>query len=55
MTIAGCAVVHVDDVLGERPIVTQASIAVADDYDEATLHERIKMTGRALKSRSAGR
>jgi phosphoribosylglycinamide formyltransferase-1 len=35
--------------------VAQAAVPVADDDDEATLHERIKVTERALLVGTVGR
>ncbi|HJY97248.1 MAG TPA: phosphoribosylglycinamide formyltransferase, partial [Streptosporangiaceae bacterium] len=37
------------------PIVAQAPVPVADDDDEVTLHERIKVTERALLVGTVGR
>jgi phosphoribosylglycinamide formyltransferase-1 len=53
--IAGCTVFIVDDGVDEGPIVAQASVPVADDDDEATLHERIKVAERALLVDTVGR
>jgi phosphoribosylglycinamide formyltransferase-1 len=46
--ITGCTVLLVDDGVDAGPIVAQASVPVADDDDEVTLHERIKVAERAL-------
>ena len=46
--VAGCTVLLVDDGVDAGPIVAQACVPVADDDDEATLHERIKVAERAL-------
>jgi phosphoribosylglycinamide formyltransferase-1 len=37
------------------PILAQACVPVADDDDEATLHERIKLAERALLTGTVGR
>ena len=46
--VAGCTVLLVDDGVDAGPIVAQRCVPVADDDDEATLHERIKVAERAL-------
>ena len=46
--VTGCTVFIVDEGVDAGPIVAQASVPVADDDDEATLHERIKVAERAL-------
>ena len=46
--ITGCTVFIVDEGVDAGPIVAQASVPVADDDDEATLHERIKVQEREL-------
>ncbi len=53
--VTGCTVLMVDDGVDAGPIVAQASVPVADDDDEATLHERIKVTERALLVGTVGR
>ena len=53
--VAGCTVLLVDDGVDAGPIVAQASVPVADDDDEATLHERIKVAERALLVGTVGR
>jgi phosphoribosylglycinamide formyltransferase-1 len=53
--VTGCTVLVVDDGVDEGPIVAQASVPVGDDDDEATLHERIKVTERALLVAAVGR
>jgi phosphoribosylglycinamide formyltransferase-1 len=53
--IAGCTVFIVDDGVDQGPIVAQASVPVADDDDEAALHERIKVAERALLAGTVGR
>ena len=46
--VTGCTVFLVDEGVDTGPILAQASVPVADDDDEATLHERIKVAERAL-------
>jgi phosphoribosylglycinamide formyltransferase-1 len=53
--VAGCTVFIVDDGVDEGPIVAQASVPVADDDDEAALHERIKVAERVLLVDTVGR
>ena len=53
--VTGCTVLIVDDGVDSGPIVAQAPVPVADDDDEATLHERIKVTERALLVGTVGR
>ena len=53
--IAGCTVFLVDAGVDEGPIVAQASVPVADEDDEAALHERIKVAERALLVDTVGR
>jgi phosphoribosylglycinamide formyltransferase-1 len=53
--LAGCTVFIVDDGVDEGPIVAQASVPVADDDDEAALHERIKVAERVLLVDTVGR
>ena len=53
--IAGCTVFIVDAGVDEGPIVAQASVPVADEDDEAALHERIKVAERALLVDTIGR
>ena len=53
--VTGCTVLLVDDGVDSGPIVAQAAVPVADDDDEATLHERIKVTERALLVGTVGR
>ena len=53
--VTGCTVFIVDDGVDAGPIVAQASVLVADDDDEATLHERIKVAERALLVGTVGR
>ena len=53
--IAGCTVFIVDAGVDEGPNVAQASVPVADDDEEASLHERIKAAERALLVVTVGR
>ena len=53
--VTGCTVLMVDDGVDSGPIVAQAPVLVADDDDEATLHEWIKVTERALLVSTVGR
>jgi phosphoribosylglycinamide formyltransferase 1 len=53
--VTGCTVFLVDEGVDAGPIVAQASVPVADDDDEATLHERIKVAERALLVATVGR
>jgi phosphoribosylglycinamide formyltransferase-1 len=53
--VTGCTVLIVDEGVDAGPILAQASVPVADDDDEATLHERIKVTERALLVGTVGR
>jgi len=53
--VTGCTVLLVDDGVDAGPIVAQASVPVADDDDEGTLHERIKVAERALLAGTVGR
>jgi phosphoribosylglycinamide formyltransferase 1 len=52
--VTGCTVFIVDEGVDAGPIVAQASVPVADDDDEATLHERIKVAERALLAGTVG-
>jgi len=53
--VTGCTVFLVDEGVDAGPIVAQASVPVADDDDEAALHERIKVAERALLVATVGR
>jgi len=53
--VTGCTVFIVDEGVDAGPIVAQASVPVADDDDEAALHERIKVAERALLVGTVGR
>lgn len=53
--ITGCTVFLVDGGIDAGPVLAQAAVAVQDDDDEATLHERIKVAERALLVDTVGR
>jgi phosphoribosylglycinamide formyltransferase 1 len=53
--VTGCTVLMVDEGVDSGPILAQAPVPVVDDDDEATLHERIKVTERALLVGTVGR
>src|SRR5579864_2009100 len=46
--VTGCTVFLVDEGVDAGPVLAQQAVAVRDDDDEATLHERIKVAERAL-------
>jgi len=53
--MTGCTVFLVDEGVDAGPVLAQACVPVADDDDEATLHERIKVAERALLVDTVGR
>jgi len=53
--VAGCTVFLVNEGVDAGPVLAQACVPVADDDDEATLHERIKVAERALLVDTVGR
>jgi phosphoribosylglycinamide formyltransferase-1 len=53
--VTGCTVFLVDEGVDAGPVLAQACVPVADDDDEATLHERIKVAERALLVDTVGR
>ncbi|HEY0117832.1 MAG TPA: phosphoribosylglycinamide formyltransferase [Cellulomonas sp.] len=53
--VTGCSVIVVDEGVDSGPIVAQVPVPVADDDDEASLHERIKVAERALLVDVVGR
>lgn len=53
--VTGCTVFVVDGGVDTGPIVAQAPVAVSDDDDESTLHERIKAVERELLVDVVGR
>jgi phosphoribosylglycinamide formyltransferase 1 len=53
--VTGCTVLIVDPGVDAGPVVAQRSVPVLDDDDEASLHERIKVTERVLLVETVGR
>ncbi len=53
--VTGCTVLIVDSGVDAGPVVAQRSVPVLDDDDEASLHERIKVTERVLLVETVGR
>ena len=53
--VSGCTVFLVDEGVDAGPVLAQQAVAVRDDDDEATLHERIKVVERALLVDTVGR
>ena len=53
--VTGCTVLIVDPGIDAGPIVAERPVLVQDDDDEASLHERIKVTERALLVETVGR
>lgn len=53
--VSGCTVFVVDSGVDAGPIVAQACVPVDDDDDEHSLHERIKVSERALLTETVGR
>lgn len=53
--VTGCTVFLVDEGVDQGPVVAQAAVPVRDDDDEEALHERIKVTERALLVATVGR
>ncbi|MGH3302902.1 MAG: phosphoribosylglycinamide formyltransferase [Streptosporangiaceae bacterium] len=53
--VAGCSVILVDAGVDSGPILAQEGVPVLDTDDEATLHERIKVSERALVVDTVGR
>ena len=53
--VTGCTVFIVDPGIDAGPVVAQRAVLVQDDDDEAALHERIKVTERALLVETVGR
>jgi phosphoribosylglycinamide formyltransferase-1 len=53
--ITGCTLFVVDDGVDTGPIIAQRAVAVLDDDDEATLHERIKVAEREMLVDNVGR
>ena len=53
--VTGCTVFLVDAGTDTGPVIAQAPVPVREDDDEASLHERIKVTERALLVDTVGR
>jgi phosphoribosylglycinamide formyltransferase-1 len=53
--VSGCTLFVVDDGVDTGPIVAQVPVAVLDNDDEATLHDRIKDAERAVLVEYVGR
>jgi formyltetrahydrofolate-dependent phosphoribosylglycinamide formyltransferase len=53
--VSGCTIFLVDAGVDDGPVIAQQCVPVLDDDDEASLHERIKMTERALLVQTVGR
>ncbi len=53
--LTGCTVFLVDAGMDTGPVVAQAAVPVLDDDDESSLHERVKVTERALLVETVGR
>ncbi len=53
--VTGCTLFVVDNGVDTGPIVAQAAVAVLDDDDAESLHERIKVAERALLVDTVGR
>lgn len=53
--LTGCTVFLIDAGTDTGPVLAQAAVPVLDDDDEATLHERVKVTERGLLVETVGR
>jgi len=53
--LTGCTLFVVDDGVDTGPIIEQRAVAVLDDDDEASLHERIKTAEREMLVEVVGR
>ena len=53
--LTGCTVLMVDAGTDTGPVIAQAAVPVLDDDDETSLHERVKVTERALLVETVGR
>ena len=53
--VSGCSVIVVDEGVDAGPIIAQEAVPVADDDDEESLHERIKVVERRLLVDVVGR
>jgi phosphoribosylglycinamide formyltransferase-1 len=52
--VSGCTIFLVDAGVDDGPVIAQQCVPVLDDDDEASLHERIKVTERALLVQTVG-
>ena len=53
--LTGCTVFLVDAGTDTGPVIAQAAVAVLDDDDESSLHERVKVAERAVLVETVGR
>ena len=53
--VTGCTIFLVGAGVDDGPVIAQQGVPVLDDDDEASLHERIKVTERALLVATVGR
>jgi folate-dependent phosphoribosylglycinamide formyltransferase PurN len=53
--VTGCTIFMVDAGIDTGPVIAQAAVPVAEDDDEESLHERIKVTERSLLAETVGR
>jgi len=53
--VTGCTIFMADAGIDTGPVIAQAAVPVQPDDDEATLHERIKLTERTLLADTVGR
>jgi len=53
--VSGCTLFVVDPGVDTGPIIAQRSVAVADDDDASSLHERIKIAEREMLVETVGR
>jgi phosphoribosylglycinamide formyltransferase 1 len=53
--VTGCTIFMVGSGVDDGPVIAQQCVPVRDDDDEASLHERIKVTERALLVATVGR
>ena len=53
--VSGCTIFLVDAGVDNGPVIAQQCVPVFEDDDEASLHERIKVTERALLVQTVGR
>jgi phosphoribosylglycinamide formyltransferase 1 len=53
--VTGCTIFMADAGIDTGPVIAQAAVPVQPDDDEASLHERIKLTERTLLADTVGR